>query len=71
MKKFLTMLSLTAIVIVGQGIVPDRAVNATQGKLLARRAAIVDVYRQLGDSHGVQILGESFDGKKYIVKAIR
>lgn len=60
---------LTAIVI-GQGYVPQGTTTA-QGRLLARRAAIVDVYHQLGGSQDIQILDESFDGKTYTVKAVR
>ena len=67
-KKLLPML-LIAIVI-GQGYVPQGTTTA-QGRLLARRAAIVDVYHQLGGSQGIQILDESFDGKTYTVKAVR
>jgi hypothetical protein len=67
-KKLLPML-LTAIVI-GQGYVPQGTTMA-QGELLARRAAIVDAYRQLGGSQGIQILDESFDGKIYTVKAVK
>lgn len=68
-KKLMAMLSLTAIVI-GQGYVPQGTTTA-QGRLLARRAAIVDIYHQLGGSQGIQILDESFDGKTYTVKAVR
>jgi len=67
-KKLLPML-LIAIVI-GQGYVPQGTTTA-QGRLLARRAAIVDVCHQLGGSRGIQILDESFDGKTYTVKAVR
>ena len=68
-KKLMVMLSLTVIVI-GQGYVPQGTTTA-QGELLARRAAIVDAYRQLGGSQGIQILDESFDGKTYTVKAAK
>lgn len=67
-KKLLPML-LTAIVI-GQGYVPQ-GTTVAQGRILARRAAIVDVYHQLGGSQGIQILDESFDGKTYTVKAVK
>lgn len=67
-KKLLPML-LTAVVI-GQGYVPQGTTTA-QGRILARRAAIVDVYHQLGGSRGIQILDESFDGKTYTVKAVK
>lgn len=71
MSKFkgVAITLLTAIVI-GQGYVPQGTTTA-QGRLLARRAAIVDIYHQLGGSQGIQILDESFDGKTYTVKAVR
>ena len=71
MNKFkgVAMALLTAIVI-GQGYAPQ-GTTAAQGRILARRAAIVDIYHQLGGSQGIQILDESFDGKTYTVKAVR
>lgn len=66
--KGLTMALLTAIVI-GQGYVPQ-GTTVAQGRILARRAAMIDVYHQLG-SKNIQIVDESFDGKTYIVKAVK
>ncbi|MBQ1876387.1 MAG: LPP20 family lipoprotein [Selenomonas sp.] len=41
---------------VGMGVMPPQAVNLAQGKILARRAAIVDGWRQLAETvKGVQI----------------
>lgn len=64
----LAMLVL-GIVVIGQGAAPSSVSNDLQAKLIARRAAIVDVYRQFGGSQGVRILDESYNGKVYKVKA--
>ena len=37
------------IEVVGMGMAPPNAVNATHGKMLARRAAIADGYRQIAE----------------------
>ena len=48
------------ITVVGQGIAPPNAVNAAQAKALAKRAAMVDGYRQLAESvQGVNVDSES------------
>lgn len=48
------------IIVTGTGVAPQNARNAAQASLLARRAAIVDGYRQLAETvSGVQVDGES------------
>ena len=68
--KLFTMFAL-AIVVVGQGTVPQNARTPLQGQLLARRAAIVDIYSQLGGVQGLNIVKEDFDGKVYTVKVVK
>ena len=65
-----SMLIALMITIIGQGMVSPNY-PGSQGKVMARRAAIVDVYRQAGTSQGIRILSESFDGKIYTVQAVR
>ena len=69
MFKKLLVYSILGITIVGQGLVPSSCSNPVQGRLLARRAAIVDVYRQVGGAQGVKIVKENFVGGVYFVKA--
>ena len=38
-----------SIEVIGMGMAPPNAVNATHGKMLARRAAVADGYRQLAE----------------------
>lgn len=48
------------IVATGMGIAPPNAVNIAQAKALAKRAAVVDAYRQLAETiSGVQVTSES------------
>ena len=48
------------ITVTGMGIAPQNAVNQAQKTMLARRAAVVDGYRQLAESiNGVQVDAES------------
>ncbi len=48
------------IVVTGMGIAPPNAVNITQGQMLAKRAAVVDGYRQLAEQvKGVNVDAES------------
>ena len=61
--------AVMAITITGQGLVPSGALNVTHGEMLARRAAIVDIYRQNGGSQGLSIVNESFDGHVYRITA--
>ncbi|GAX88006.1 conserved hypothetical protein [Lebetimonas natsushimae] len=52
-KKHNTVLTLY---VVGEGVAPVDAVNAAQAKILARRAAIADGYRQLAEKmYGVKV----------------
>ena len=67
--KMITYVLLGAI-FVGQGMAAAN-MNGAQGKMMARRAAIVDLYRQAGGSQGLEIVGESFDGHIYKVEAVR
>lgn len=55
-------------VIVGIGYTPDNTMNAAQGKLLARRAAVVDCFRQTNENL-FEVLSEQFDGNRYTIKA--
>ena len=48
------------VTVVGMGIAPPDAVNAAQARMLARRAAVADGYRQLAESiKGVNVDAES------------
>jgi len=48
------------VVVTGMGIAPPTAVNAAQARMLARRAAVVDGYRQMAEQiNGVQVDAES------------
>lgn len=48
------------IVATGMGIAPPSAINIAQAKALARRAAVVDAYRQMAETiSGVQVTSES------------
>ena len=48
------------ITVKGTGIVPPNAISKTQGMMMARRAAIVDGYRQLAETiNGVQVDAET------------
>lgn len=48
------------ITVHGMGVAPARAVNAAQAKMLARRAAVVDGYRQLAEAvKGVNVDAET------------
>lgn len=48
------------ITVTGNGIAPPNAVNVVQGRMLARRAAVVDGYRQLAEIvKGVNVDSES------------
>lgn len=48
------------VVVTGMGIAPPTAVNAAQARMLARRAAVVEGYRQLAEQiNGVQVDAES------------
>jgi len=41
---------------IGMGVAPEYATNKAQGMALAKRAAIIDAYRQLGEKmHGIHI----------------
>lgn len=51
---------------IGHGIASS---DTPQGKMMARRAAIVDIYRQAGGSAGMQIVSESFSDGVYEVQA--
>jgi len=55
-----------AVTVVGEGVAPQNAVNMAQGRILARRAAVVDAYRQLAES----ISGVSVDSETTVEKAI-
>ncbi|MBQ1511654.1 MAG: LPP20 family lipoprotein [Selenomonadaceae bacterium] len=48
------------VIVTGMGIAPPTAVNAAQARMLARRAAVVDGYRQMAEQiNGVQVDAES------------
>lgn len=55
--------------VVGTGYAPATARTAVQGKLLARRAAMVDCYKKLGGKAGMKVLKENWDGHTYTVEA--
>lgn len=46
----------STITVRGEGVAPPNAINPAQGRMLARRAAVVDAYRQLAETvKGVQV----------------
>ena len=48
------------VTVVGEGVAPQNAVNMAQGRIMARRAAVVDAYRQLAESiSGVKVDSET------------
>ena len=48
------------ITAIGSGVAPPRAVNPAQARMLARRAAVVDAYRQLAETvQGVNVDSET------------
>ena len=50
----------SSVTVVGMGTVPPNAVNPAQARMLARRAAVVDAYRQLAESiKGVNVDAET------------
>lgn len=65
MKRFFSL--LLAVIVVGTGYAPA-AMNPAQGKLMARRAAQVDCFKQSGGSP-FNILAESYDGHTYRIEA--
>ena len=65
MKRFFSL--LLAVIVVGTGYAPA-AMNPAQGKLMARRAAQVDCFKQSGGSP-FNILAESYDGHAYRIEA--
>lgn len=63
---------ILSITFIGQGLMNSAGNgNIAQERLMARRAAIVDVYRQAGGSQGLQIIKEVFDGHIYQITAVR
>lgn len=78
MKKIMFAIVTAAVVamssanaeagVVGVGVAPAHVVNPAQGRIMARRAAIVDVYRKLGRSN-IRILKEVWNGEVYQVEA--
>ena len=70
-KEAITMkkisLLLLAVIVVGTGYAPAGMGNA-QGKLMARRAAQVDCFKQSGGSL-FTVLSEAFDGHAYRIEA--
>ena len=65
MMKKLLVFSMLGITLIGQGV---SEYGGAQGRLLARRAAIVDVYRQCNGAP-IKILNETYTGGIYTVKA--
>ena len=65
MKRFFSL--LLAVIVVGTGYAPA-TMNPAQGKLMARRAAQVDCFKQTGGSP-FTILSEVFDGHTYHIEA--
>lgn len=65
MKRFFSL--LLAVIVVGTGYAPA-TMNNVQGKLMARRAAQVDCFKQTGGSP-FNILAESYDGHTYRIEA--
>ena len=69
--KKLIVFGILGVTFIGQGIMNSAMSNTAQGRIMARRAAFVDVYRQAGGSQGLQIVNEVFDGQVYKVTAVR
>ena len=65
MKRFFSL--LLAVIVIGTGYAPA-AMNPAQGKLMARRAAQVDCFKQSCGSP-FNILAESYDGHTYRIEA--
>jgi hypothetical protein len=48
--------SIITLYVTGEGVAPINAINSAQAKILARRAAIADAYRQLAEKmYGVKV----------------
>jgi hypothetical protein len=48
--------NILTLYVTGEGVAPVNAINAAQAKVLARRAAIADAYRQLAEKmYGVKV----------------
>ena len=59
-----SMLVLT--IVIGQGIAAN---SSPQGKMMARRAAIIDIQKQTNGAAGMSIISEHFDGQTYTIEA--
>jgi len=59
----------------GEGMAPQNAANAAQARMMARRAALVDLARKATQETGAAraavrtIYSEEFDGVKYVITA--
>ena len=62
----LTKNSVLTFKVVGQGVAPLNTISPAQAKALAKRAAIADAYRQLGE----KIAGVKVEGRDKIVNMI-
>lgn len=65
LKKMFSWMAVLAIV-VGVGVPPTSSYSAAQSKLLARRAALVNVYRQTKGAP-FHIMDEVWNGSQYTV----
>lgn len=65
MLKKLFVFSMLGITLIGQGVATH---DGAQGRLLARRAAIVDIHRQ-SNGASIKILNESYTGGIYTIQA--
>lgn len=66
-KKFIAHAAIFAV-IVGIGYPPPAMTSKPQGKMLARVAAMTDVFRQT-EGAPFRILSESYTGGYYVVRA--
>lgn len=70
MNKLINWVLLVMVVVVGTGVPPATAHSDAQGRVLARRAAIVDCYAQyhaMGIHKGFIIVGEAYSNGVYTV----
>jgi hypothetical protein len=66
-KGFKVVVTLVAMIVVGHGMAPVN-MGGAQGRMMARRAAIVDVYRQTSGAP-MKIVSQSYEDGEYTITA--
>ena len=66
LKNAVSLMAVLTIVI-GIGVPPMNAQNNTQGKLMARRTAIISIYHQT-NGKSFQLKSENWNDHQYIIK---